>query len=312
MTTIDDNVEADPPTVDVSLIVCTRNRASRLPAVLAQVSLLDPPPGGWELILVDSASTDETPDQIASFAAAATFPVRYLRTDMPGLAHARNVGLALANGAILAFTDDDCYPRVDYLRTLKATFEGHPHLGFVGGRAILQDPSDARIGVKESDAPRDIPPFSFVAAGLIHGANMAVRREVVTTIGGFDPLLGSGRWCKAGEDTDYIARISWAGWPGRYEPALVVAHHHGRKPGPEVDRHRQAYDRGRGAYYMKFVLDPRSRGTYLRCWYWRSRKDFGMPTIGRLRRELVGAAGYVAQRLIRPDPTPTFSSRTSS
>jgi GT2 family glycosyltransferase len=146
--------------VDVSLIVCTRNRASRLPA----------------------------------------------------------------------FTDDDCYPRADYLRKLVATFEDHPHLGFVGGRAILHDPSDARIGVKESDTPREIPPCSFVAAGLIHGANMAVRREIVATIGGFDPLLGSGRWCKAGEDTDFITRISWAGWTGRYEPALVVAHHHGRKP----------------------------------------------------------------------------------
>jgi glycosyltransferase involved in cell wall biosynthesis len=285
--------------VDVSLIVCTRNRASRLPAVLRRVCLLEAPPGGWEFILVDSASTDETPDQIARFCVTASFPMRYVRTDMPGLAHARNVGLGLAQGAILAFTDDDCYPRPDYLRMVVATFEDRPHLGFVGGRALLHDPSDARIGVKESDAPQEIPPCSFMATGLIHGANMAVRREVVDTIGGFDPLLGSGRWCKAGEDTDFIARISWAGWTGRYEPALVVAHHHGRKPGPDVDRHRQGYDRGRGAYYMKFVLDPRSRGTYLRCWYWRSRSGFGMASIGRLRRELVGAGGYVAQRLIR-------------
>ena len=106
----------------------------------------------------------------------------------------------------------------------------------------------------------------------MHGANLAVRREVLAAVGGFDPLLGAGTPCMAGEDTDFIARIVWAGWTARYDPAPSVAHHHGRKPGGAADRQRQGYDRGRGAYYAKWALDARARRTYLREWYRSARR----------------------------------------
>lgn len=60
----------------VSLIVCTRNRAARLPDFLASVAALDAPPGGWELIVVDNASTDSTPLLLDRFARDAPFPDR--------------------------------------------------------------------------------------------------------------------------------------------------------------------------------------------------------------------------------------------
>ena len=289
----------------VSLIVSTRNRATRLPEFLACMSSLHAPSGGWELILVDNASTDGTPLILERFAAHAAFPVRCVRAAVPGLSHARNAGLACATGDIIAFTDDDCYPRPDYLGALVEVFEDD-RLGFVGGRTVLHDASDARVGVKDLDAPLDIGPRAFVPAGFIHGANMAVRREVLRAIGGFDPLLGAGTSCVAGEDTEYIARAVWAGWRGRYDPRPIVAHHHGRKPGAEADRQKRGYDYGRGAYYARFVLDARSRRVYLHEWYCRTVRPVTLARLRRLRRELVGAGRYLMLHLTRKEPIPEF------
>jgi glycosyltransferase involved in cell wall biosynthesis len=280
----------------VSLIVCTKDRAARLPPFLSSIASLESPPGGWELILVDNGSQDETRRILDQFERDAPFPVRCVHAAVPGLSRARNLGLACARGHILAFTDDDCYPRRDYLRALVEVFDEGDY-GFVGGRVVLHDPGDARVCVKDVDEAFDIPPRSFVPAGLIHGANMAVTRDVVRAIGDFDPLLGAGTSCIAGEDTDYIARAAWARWGGRYDPRPIVAHHHGRKPGHDADRQARGYDYGRGAYYMKRLLSPGSRRVYLYHWYRSGRKHLRQRQAGRLRRELVGGARYVAQRL---------------
>lgn len=272
---------------------------------LTRLSQFEPVPGGWELIVVDNSSTDSTPAIVEEFARSASIPVRSVRAGVGGLARARNVGIAESAGDLLAFTDDDCYPRLDYLRALVEVFDEYGP-GFIGGRVVLHDPTDASVGVRDVTVPKEIPPRTFISAGAILGANMAVSREVVRTIGGFDPHLGAGTSCLAGEDTEYLARAAWAGWSGRYDPRPVVAHHHGRKPGPDAIRQARGYDYGRGAYYIKFVLDRRSRRTYLKHWYWAARRDLMEARIGRPWRELVGAARYLTSRLWRPEPMPTF------
>ena len=130
---------------------------------------------------------------------------------------------------------------------------------------VRHDPTDANVSIRDVDTPTSIEPGTFVRAGTVHGANLAVRREVLAAIGGFDPLLGPGTPCVAAEDIELVARAVWAGWRARYDPAPVVSHHHGRKPGEEADRVRRGYDYGRGAYYTKFLLNRRSRRVYLRA-----------------------------------------------
>ena len=295
----------------VSLIVSTRNRGDRLDDFFASIARLQSPAEGWELILVDNGSTDGTADAIRRFAAAAPFPVRCVHAATPGLSHARNAGLQQAAGRIVAFTDDDCYPRPDYLRAVVAVFAQH-QAGVIGGRVVLHDPADAPVGVKDVPAAVEIPPAPFVRAGVMHGANMAVRREVLEKIGGFDPRLGAGTRCMAGEDTDFIARAVWAGWTARYDPCPTVAHHHGRKPGAAEHRQRQAYDRGRGAYYGKWLLERRARRTYLREWYYSVRRMIRKKNLGPLRRELAGASRYVLGRMVHGERVPRFRGDTRS
>lgn len=290
----------------ISLIVCTRNRASRLPECLERIERLESPPGGWELILVDNASTDSTAALMAAFAATAPFPVRCVRAAVPGQGRARNAGIAHARGHILAFTDDDCYPAPDYLRAMVEVFAEH-RVGFVGGRVALHDPTDARLCIMDAATAREIRPHSFVPAGVMHGANLAVRREVVSAIGGFDPLLGPGTPCMSGDDIEYIARAAWAGWAGRYDPRPVVSHHHGRKPGADAERQQRGYDYGRGAYYARLLLDRRARRTYLGSWYRRTRRrGLGPAGLASLGREILGGARYIIPRLTTHEAAPRF------
>src|SRR4051794_34223661 len=107
------------------MIVCTRNRALRLPRFLSAVAGLDPVPFGWELLIVDHASTDDTGRVIQEFAASTAVPVRALHATAGALSHAKNKAIAAARGQILAFTDDDCYPRSDYLLALADVFQRH-------------------------------------------------------------------------------------------------------------------------------------------------------------------------------------------
>jgi glycosyltransferase involved in cell wall biosynthesis len=295
----------------VSLVVSTRNRANRLAEFFASLGRLQPPAAGWELVLVDNRSTDGTAEAIRAFARAAPFAVRCVYAAAPGLSRARNAGLSHAAGRIVAFTDDDCYPQPDFLLAIVDVFERH-RPGVLGGRVVLHDGTDARVGVKEAPAPFEIAPRTFVRPGVMHGANMAVRRDVLDDIGGFDPLLGAGTPCMAGEDTDFIARAVWAGWTARYDPRPVVAHHHGRKPGAAADRQRQAYDRGRGAYYAKWALDGRARRTYLREWYGSMRRMARKKDTGPFRREVAGASRYLADRLLHAEPVPRFDRAESS
>ena len=294
----------------VSMIVCTRNRASRLPGFFAHLRALDFPSDNWELIVVDHASSDSTPDAIEEFAASAPFHVCHVRAVAPALTGAKNIGLAHARGDILALTDDDCYPRSDYLQALTEVFAGHD-AGVVGGRVVLHDPTDAKLSIRDVDTPTDIGPASFVRAGTIHGANMAIRREVVRAVGGFDPLFGPGTRCVAAEDIEYVARAVWAGWRARYDPRPVVAHHHGRKPGDATERYRHGYDYGRGAYYMKFVLAPRARRVYLREWFELTRHAPRAVRRSRLARELAGGRRYLFSRFMRPEPIPLFTAATA-
>src|SRR4051812_27727014 len=100
--------------MDVSIIIATHNRCKQLDRCLAAVQGIS---SGreWELVVVDNGSTDATPSVVQEFAAIAHMPVKYVFEPRPGLGNAHNAGIRVAQGQILAFTDDDCYPAADFV-----------------------------------------------------------------------------------------------------------------------------------------------------------------------------------------------------
>jgi GT2 family glycosyltransferase len=200
-----------------------------------------------ELILVDSASHDETAEIMHSHAAQATYPVKCVTAPQAGLGLARNLGIEAASRELLVFTDDDCYMQKQYIEQLLRDFD-KTRYQFCGGRILLWDETDAMASVNYHNEFFLIPPGSFLPAGTIQGANMVIHREVIEKVGGFHAQMGAGTKLRC-EDIELLGRACMNGFTGAYLPQLVVYHHHRRQLGPEIEQLRLENDIARGAYY---------------------------------------------------------------
>jgi glycosyltransferase involved in cell wall biosynthesis len=157
----------------VSVIVPARDAAATLPRTLrclAAQDLAEP----FEVIVVDAGSVDAT----ASIAEASEAPVRLARWRPAGPAEARNRGVEIAHGTLLAFTDADCFPRPGWLSAGVRALDGAT---LVQGRVVpdaraTRGPFDRTIAV-ESDH------------GLFETANLFVRRQALERVGGFESWL---------------------------------------------------------------------------------------------------------------------------
>lgn len=254
----------------ISLIVCSRNREKKIKRTLDAIEQQDFK-GNWELIIVDNGSTDNTNFVISEFVNTAKCLVKTTFEPKPGLSRARNRGLSLSSGEIVAFTDDDCYPEPGYLTAIDHCFRTH-NIAFCGGRILLFDPTDRRITIQELDNKKTIEPYLYLPSGLIHGANMAFKRNAIFSAHGFDERLGAGTRFNSGEDTDLLRRLITNGCSGVYDPSIVVYHHHGRKTAEAEDTLLRSYWVGRGACMAKFCVNPNTRAIYLQQWYWSLRK----------------------------------------
>jgi glycosyltransferase involved in cell wall biosynthesis len=249
---------------DLSLIICTRNRATQLAETLKRVATIRSRLF-WELVIADNGSTDRTNEVIQEHMTASDCPVRAICAPGRGVSYARNAGWQTAESDIIAYIDDDCYPAEDYMDAVFECFAKDLTLGFVGGRILLHSSTDRRITIQESLERQYFGPHSFIKPGVIQGANLAFRRAALRRVGGFDPWFGAGAFF-TGEESELLARISAAGWAGAYDPAPLVYHHHGRKTAFAERRLAWSYDRGRGAYYAKCMLNNGMRPVYIKNW----------------------------------------------
>ena len=181
---------------------------------------------------------------VQAFAASARVPVRYWREEQPGLSRARNAALTLAQGRVLAFTDDDVRPAPGWVAAVDAVTR-ETGADVLGGRILpeWEAPPPAWLSrrprlwsyltVLDHDAPAVLAGAHGVPT--VWGANMAARREVLADLRGFDPRRGViGTTLHGGEDLDMVTRALAAGYRAVYDPRVVVAH----RVGPERMRRR--------------------------------------------------------------------------
>ena len=213
-----------------SVVVCSFNGERWIGEGLAALAELDYP--GYEVIVVDDGSTD------ATAAVAASHPgVRVISTPNGGLSRARNVGLAAADGEIVAYLDDDARPEPSWLTHLARGLVLYPNAAIGGPN--LAPPGDGLAADCVANAPGG-PTHVLLSdreAEHVPGCNMAFRAQALRAIGGFDETFRI-----AGDDVDVCWRLQEAGASIGFAPAAVVWHH----CRPTLRRYlRQQYQYGR-------------------------------------------------------------------
>ena len=235
----------------VSHIICSRNRAAQLRITLSKLDCKSLARNNVQLVLVDSASDDETLAIMEDYARQSPVAVCVSHADRIGHSIALNVGVAASNGELIIFTDDDCYLDENYYDALLREFDPTKHQ-YGTGQILLFDPSDDRRVATISfsfSQKLTIPPRSVLPAGMVQGANMFFLRQVFERVGYFSEDLGPGTSFNCA-DIELASRASSAGFVGVMLPNVIVHHHHRRRPGSaESDAMLRGYAAGRGAYY---------------------------------------------------------------
>lgn len=224
---------------ELTLAICTRERADMLAAALASFTAVTP--SNVQILVVDSASTTSATRQVAEAAG-----VDYVRTDVKGLSIARNLALRTSDRPLVVFTDDDCAAVEGWIEPILARFEDQL-VGAVTGRML-----DHTLVGSQQAAP--LRRYSRTIEGIDagHGAIMAFRRERLLALGGFDPVLGAGRRLAGAEDLDIFCRILDDGAHIVFDPSCVVHHVHTREDDAYTELHH-GYGMGLGALTAKWV-----------------------------------------------------------
>jgi glucosyl-dolichyl phosphate glucuronosyltransferase len=211
-----------------SVILCTRDRAARLPATLSALGAMRVREGiEWEVLVIDNGSVDSTKNVIESFIRESHSRFRYVYEPSPGKTYALNRGIQKARGEILAFTDDDAIVEANWLEEIVKAFDRYSADG-IGGKVIpiweAERPawlSDRFLNVlalldygnKSFQLTWGEPPH------MLYGVNYAFRKSVFERVGGFNIILGT-----RGEDQEFFDRLKQVDARVFYEPSVVVRH----------------------------------------------------------------------------------------
>jgi hypothetical protein len=213
----------------LTVLIATRNGSRTMTGVLDAFARLQVPSSGWKLVVVDNGSTDRTREIIESF--QTVLPVTYVFEASLGKNAALNTGLAHVDGDLVVFTDDDVFPRPDWLIQLRAAADDHPSYTMFGG-VILP-----RWEVEPSPWLEWVPPapvFSLTDSrlkegptdpGFLHGANMAIRAEVFNGGTRFDASIGPrGADYPMGSEAELLQGLKRQGHKAWHVQEAVIEH----------------------------------------------------------------------------------------
>lgn len=234
--------------MEFSIIVPTRDRPGALLDCLKAMEQLDFSRGAFEIIFVDDGSLSLLSPIVESF--RDSLQLRFFRQANAGPAAARNFGARQALGNYFVFTDDDCWPASDWLKSLSVRINLSPGSA-IGGRR--SNALDNNIFSEASETISEVACAYFNAssdqAGFISTSNLSIPADRFWEIGGFDESF------RTAEDRDFGQRWKEYGYPIIYAPEVVVYHSHSLTFATLLKRY---FNIGRGA--RQFVHASSKRG----------------------------------------------------
>jgi glycosyltransferase involved in cell wall biosynthesis len=215
----------------ISVVVCTYNRADMLKRALYSLIQQTLDKSLYEIIVIDNASTFNIAQVVNKL--QANYPennILLVREDLIGLGHARNTGIRHARGDYIAFIDDDAQANADWLeQALRCSEQVQPTPLGIGGPILPLYDAPKPQWFKDDYEIRtwgDKPRFLHKGESF-SGSNMAWRKEILETFGGFDVTVGvKGSYLSVGEETALFDKV-WSSFDEPvffYSPQLVVHH----------------------------------------------------------------------------------------
>jgi GT2 family glycosyltransferase len=200
----------EPASLDASIVVVVDDHPLDLVRLLRGLAA-HPPSVSWELLVVANAPASEVGPLLAEAWPADESPAQTSVLPVParlGWADAVNLGLRRSRGAVAILLDTSVEPVGDVVGPLLAAFDD-PHVGIAGGWGVSS--SDMRTFVEAPPGPVD----------AIEGYCLAIRREALRRVGGFDPHYRFYRHA----DLDLSFAIRDAGWQALRTEALPLLRH---------------------------------------------------------------------------------------
>lgn len=254
-----DRLETSPP--ELTIILCVRNGAAKARDQLETLARQEWD-GAWDVLLVDNASTDATPQVLREFAAGNS---RFRVVDAHerlGLSHARNVGVANTQATSVAFCDDDDLVGDGWVAAMGTALREHPIVACrFEWNELRADESAVDYTTFQRRGLFEV--FGYPVAAGVSGW----RRELWNALGGNDESMTF-----TGEDFDMSIRaFLQRGVTPYFEPAAVC--HIARRAGRRATyRQARRYGRASVVLYRRYGRGRSDSGAEarraLREWAW--------------------------------------------
>ena len=249
----------------LSIVIVSWNVAELLIGCLRSIAATCP--AGTEVIVVDSASSDQTITRVQ-----AEFPSVTLlaQSTNVGFTRGTNIGLAEAHGDFLMLLNPDTELLDDAAEAMIAALHNDPTIGIVGPRTLNPDGSDqstrrrfptfqtaifestwlqacAPRGLLDTYYARDIACEATAPVDWAQGSCLLARRDVYSAIGGLDE-----GFVMYSEELDWCRRAKDAGWGVLYLGSARILHHGGQSSAQVPARTHILFNQSKLRYFRKY------------------------------------------------------------
>jgi hypothetical protein len=226
---------------DISIIICTYNRAKKIRNTIKSILNTEIPAElKVELIVVNNGSTDDTDNVIKNLENDNTkIELKLIHETKSGKSNALNKALEYVSGDIIVFTDDDVTVDKKWLVEINSACKRYPECNCFGGKIVAIYPPYIpewldinnsmkflkSVFVDRDEGNKEVVYSEKTVSKTPGGANMFLRKRIIDKIGLFNTELGP-TWDYLGfsEDTEYCQRILSCGEKIMYIPSVIVYH----------------------------------------------------------------------------------------
>ena len=215
----------------IELVICTYNNATQLNHVLAAIAQQQVSETiEWGVLVVNNNCTDGTMALVEQAIAAGKIPhLRVVQETTQGLTPARLCGVQNTTAQWIAFVDDDCVLKPNWVEQAVHFAAHHPDCGAFGGRVVLTwetppPPFVLRYGYSFAEQEHG---FQVQERDCLVGAGMVVNRQALITCGWIKHQLMPdriGTKLISGGDVELALRLRGTGYALCYTPACELQH----------------------------------------------------------------------------------------